>query len=64
MRRVFIGHRGVGKTSLLRRHQGYFPDVAHFDLDAEIEKSQQHQIFFKIKANQHSEKSNYLFSIN
>ena len=44
MRRVFIGHRGVGKTSLLRRHQGYFPDVAHFDLDAEIEKSQQQKI--------------------
>lgn len=38
MKRVFIGHRGVGKTSLLKRHQEYYPDVPHFDLDAEIEK--------------------------
>ena len=38
MKRVFIGHRGVGKTQLLRRHQSYFPGIKHFDLDAEIEK--------------------------
>ncbi|MFN3453568.1 MAG: shikimate kinase [Pseudobdellovibrio sp.] len=33
MKRVFIGHRGVGKTSLLQRHQAYYPDVKHLDLD-------------------------------
>lgn len=36
MKRVFIGHRGVGKSSLLERHQGYFPDVPAFDLDQVI----------------------------
>jgi len=39
MKRVLIGHRGVGKTSLLWRHLDYFPKVKHFDLDHEIEKS-------------------------
>lgn len=39
MKRVLVGHRGVGKTSLLKRHAGYFPAVAHYDLDAEIEKT-------------------------
>ncbi len=38
MKRVLIGHRGTGKTSLLKRHQQYFPQVEHYDLDAEIEK--------------------------
>ena len=38
MKRVLIGHRGVGKTALLERHQTYFPDIEHFDLDQEIEK--------------------------
>ncbi|MBC7421558.1 MAG: hypothetical protein H7328_12595 [Bdellovibrio sp.] len=38
MKRVFVGHRGVGKTSLLKRHETYFPNVAHFDLDHEVEK--------------------------
>ena len=38
MKRVFIGHRGVGKTELLKRHQIYFADIEHFDLDTEIEK--------------------------
>ncbi len=38
MKRVLIGHRGVGKTSLLKRHLEYFPEVGHFDLDLEIEK--------------------------
>lgn len=38
LKRVFIGHRGVGKSSLLKRHQSYFPKVVHFDLDQEIEK--------------------------
>ena len=39
MKRIFFGHRGVGKTSLLKRHQTYFPEVAHFDLDEEIANS-------------------------
>ena len=36
MKRIFIGHRGVGKTSLLTRHKEYFPEINHFDLDEEI----------------------------
>lgn len=39
MKRIFFGHRGVGKSSLLKRHQTYFPDIAHFDLDEEIANS-------------------------
>ena len=38
MKKVLIGHRGVGKSALLLRHAGYFPEVRHFDLDLEIEK--------------------------
>lgn len=38
MKKVFIGHRGVGKTELLKRHATYYPEIAHFDLDDEIEK--------------------------
>lgn len=38
MKRVLMGHRGVGKTSLLQRHKEYFPGVPSFDLDQEIEK--------------------------
>lgn len=38
MKRVLIGHRGTGKTSLLERHRMYHPEVPHFDLDDEIEK--------------------------
>ena len=38
MKKVFIGHRGAGKTSLLSRHQTFYPDIPHFDLDSEIEK--------------------------
>ncbi len=38
MKRVLIGHRGVGKTALLQRHQVYFPEFLTFDLDSEIEK--------------------------
>ena len=38
MKKVFIGHRGVGKTSLLKRHMNYFSETKHFDLDKEIEK--------------------------
>jgi shikimate 5-dehydrogenase/shikimate kinase len=38
MRRLFIGHRGVGKSTLLERHREYFPEVLHLDLDEEIQK--------------------------
>ena len=38
MKRILIGHRGVGKSSLLQRHLTYFPNVTHIDLDSEIEK--------------------------
>ncbi len=38
MKKIFIGHRGVGKTSLLKRHAGYFPEIQPFDLDFEVEK--------------------------
>ena len=39
MKRILlIGHRGVGKTSFLKRHASYFPKIEHFDLDREIEK--------------------------
>lgn len=41
MKRILIGHRGAGKSCLLKRHESYFPQVKHFDLDAEIEKLQQ-----------------------
>ncbi len=38
-RLVLIGHRGVGKTSLLERLKAYQPDFTVFlDLDAEIER--------------------------
>lgn len=37
---VVIGHRGVGKSSLLRRWQGYVQKTTRFyDLDAEVEKA-------------------------
>ncbi len=39
MKRALIGHRGVGKSSLLQRHKEYFPGVLAFDLDHEIEKN-------------------------
>ena len=40
MKWILIGHRGVGKTSLLKRMQKYFPqtDLHFFDLDQEISK--------------------------
>lgn len=44
MKRILIGQRGVGKTSFLNRHQIYFPDIIHYDLDAEIEKETQKKI--------------------
>ena len=44
MKRILVGHRGVGKTSLLLRHLQYFPNVPHFDLDVEIEKKLQSSI--------------------
>lgn len=44
MKRIFIGHRGVGKSSLLERHQEYFPEVAGFDLDQVIAEKEQQAI--------------------
>jgi shikimate kinase len=38
--KLLIGHRGVGKSSLLKRLIGYFPENQFFDLDFEIEKNQ------------------------
>lgn len=37
MKKVLVGHRGVGKSDLLNRHAIYFPQISHFDLDKEIE---------------------------
>lgn len=50
MKRVFIGHRGVGKSSLLARHAKYFSSIPIFDLDTEIEKKIQISItdFFQM----------------
>jgi shikimate kinase len=36
---LLIGHRGVGKTSLLKRWKQYEPHQLYFDLDSEIEKN-------------------------
>lgn len=36
MKRILIGHRGVGKSSLLERHQQYFPEVPAYDVDQVI----------------------------
>jgi shikimate kinase/shikimate 5-dehydrogenase len=43
MKRIFIGHRGVGKSSLLERHESYFPAVPTFDLD-QIIAQQENQV--------------------
>lgn len=44
MKKVIIGHRGVGKTSFLKRHENYFKQaglrVPHFDLDRQVELSE------------------------
>lgn len=48
MKRILIGHRGVGKSSLLERHTEYFPEVPVFDLDqiiAEKENQPVSEIF-------------------
>ena len=44
MKKVLIGHRGVGKSTFLQRHAKYFPLVRHFDLDLEIENYLQSSI--------------------
>ncbi|MBC7465605.1 MAG: hypothetical protein H7256_06390 [Bdellovibrio sp.] len=48
MKKVIIGHRGVGKTSFLKRHQTYCKqlgiDAVHFDLDEQIELSEKQSI--------------------
>jgi len=36
---ILIGHRGVGKSTLLSRLAGYFPTAFCFDLDREVEKT-------------------------
>ncbi|MCB0348005.1 MAG: hypothetical protein KDD37_04180 [Bdellovibrionales bacterium] len=38
MKWLLVGHRGTGKTSLLRRLETYFPTATCFDLDEEIAK--------------------------
>ena len=44
MKMVLIGHRGVGKSQLLKRmkfyHQLVHPDISYFDLDQEISARQ------------------------
>lgn len=48
MKKVIIGHRGVGKTSFLKRHESYLKQagqiVPHFDLDQQIELDQKDTI--------------------
>lgn len=49
MKVLLVGHRGVGKTSLLKRIQRYYDKAQingfqYFDLDTEIEKNQQASI--------------------
>lgn len=44
MKKVIIGHRGVGKTSLLERHEHYFPETATYDLDAVISAAEKQPI--------------------
>ncbi len=41
---VFVGHRGVGKTSLLSQLQAYFPQFHYFSLDQEISEHTQRGI--------------------
>ncbi len=36
---ILLGHRGVGKSSFLKRISRYLPGAACYDLDSEIEKS-------------------------
>lgn len=48
MKRILIGHRGAGKSSLRERHEKYFQDVPAFDLDQFItdrEKKSVSEIF-------------------
>ncbi|RME17341.1 MAG: hypothetical protein D6797_02690 [Bdellovibrio sp.] len=40
----FVGHRGTGKTALLRRLQDYFPETPCFDLDQQIEQREKQRI--------------------
>lgn len=40
MKLLLVGHRGVGKSTFLKRHAQYFPKIKHLDLDSEIESSQ------------------------
>lgn len=47
---IVIGHRGVGKTSFLKRCKNYFPQIECFDLDQQIE------FFFKMPVTHFFEK--------
>ena len=51
MIKVLVGHRGVGKSSLLIRLQSYFPKDKFLDLDREIESRQNKNIseIFKLQ---------------
>lgn len=55
MIKLLIGHRGVGKSTLLKRIKTYFPDHHTFDLDEEIEKATNQTIakIFKISGEAH-----------
>ncbi|MFN7905620.1 MAG: shikimate kinase [Pseudobdellovibrionaceae bacterium] len=44
MIQIIIGHRGVGKSSLGRRMQIYFPEKTVLDLDVEISKAENKEI--------------------
>lgn len=44
MKRILIGHRGVGKSSLLERHQDYFPEIPVFDLDQVIAEKENQSV--------------------
>ncbi|AZZ35652.1 hypothetical protein CIK05_02175 [Bdellovibrio sp. qaytius] len=44
MKRIIIGHRGVGKSSLLERHEHYFPEIATYDLDKVISEGEKQPV--------------------
>lgn len=47
---VLVGHRGVGKSSLLKRIKAYVPSAHCWDLDEEIEKIQGESLIKTFKA--------------
>jgi len=44
MKKLIIGHRGTGKSTFLKRHQSYFPQINHVDLDLFIQESEKKPI--------------------